>query len=77
MSSLNPVVVGAQQYVIRGVAVDAAADGDLHVLAHVDDAHLVEAALGMSTIVDDEGKATVARTLRAPAQRASAAEGQA
>jgi lysozyme family protein len=43
----------------------------------VDDAHLIEAALDMTTIVDDEGKTTVARTLRAPAQRASAAEGRA
>jgi hypothetical protein len=38
---------------------------------------LIEAVPDMTTIVDDEGKATVARALRAPAQRASAAEGQA
>ena len=77
MSSLDPVVVGALQNVIRGVAVDAVADADLHVLAHVDDAHLIEAVAGMTTIVDDEGKATVARALRALAGRASAAQGQA
>jgi hypothetical protein len=31
-SSLNPVVVGAQQNVILGVAVDAVADADPHFL---------------------------------------------
>jgi hypothetical protein len=73
----KPVVVGALQNVIRGVAVDAVADADLHVLAHVDDAHLIEAVADMTTIVDDEAKATVARAVRALAGRASAAEGQA
>jgi hypothetical protein len=71
MSSLNPVVVGARQNAIRGAAVDAAANADLHVLA------LIEAALGMTTVVNDEARAKVACAVRAPAQRASAAEGQA
>jgi hypothetical protein len=76
MSSLNPVVVGALQNVVRGVAVDAAADADQHVLVHVDDAHLIEGVPCMATIVDDEGKATGARALRVIAACASAAEGQ-
>jgi hypothetical protein len=75
MSDLDPVVVGASQNVIRDVAVDAVSDADLHAFAQVDDAHLIEAVAGMTTIVDDEGKATIARALRALAGRASAAEG--
>jgi hypothetical protein len=70
MSSLNPVVVGALQNVIRGVAVDAVADADLHVLAHVDDAHLIEAVTGMTTIVDDEARRrSLARCARSPGAR--------
>jgi hypothetical protein len=68
MSSLNPVVVGALQNVIRGVAVDAVADADLHVLAHVDDAHLIEAVPDMTTIVHD-GRSRAARSRRARVSR--------